>query len=1086
MKQPVLFCQPPYLWLQEMLSSRNISTHKGIPLYQYQLSETEYKQLKKILINQIHFRAKKEYWNAAFCLFCAEWFRREYKGGWSWKPIWEALDLELAPSERKLVVNSGLKDFWGLKVINYADERSSYLGSVLRQGGLPYQLLRSQASRFLDIFKRILQDFDAAKLMGKSTHELVRIHLDELPEAFTQATTVDLVTEMILRLINLVDLYALDTKPEPAKELAQLEPRWYENFPLPLDDSTSKQFLDGLLTSASQERTREKRKKDQVSCSHVLVYGDQIKFRCLIETPKEIPVKVEIKDLNTARVEVLVTEGDKVIDNLGIGIIQLRKDDNAHIRLRKRATTFLRLYPQLPLYLSVRQAGRELVALPIPESLIAIGDIPVGLKKHNDDWKIVGQASFSHRTSLLLIILPEAAEIDSTNANIERTEYINGLIKIEFSGKIDLNINNDRYHISSLENIHFSETVEVTGKTLPYKSKSGQPIYLGMPKLLCHQAGAQLWVGGEVHREGNTNSSGLQTVKLKTAKGITIFHKRLNILPDDMKVILKTGESANQGSIEILSRNNFSVSLSENQPDLSCKMLRMDNGKRFDLIAKDIPPTTLYFSILSNLEASAIVLSIPFPSKGAQVFSATGKYLDRQITISSLLGSRIIFYPNIGRPARYTVELRPSQGMNTANYFWQYTVKEIPLEIGLYDLKDYVRKLFTITPNLDSRVKLIIQGDGHTQVFEIMRYDCYLESTAHGITLSGDGIKRASDAKPVIMTLSDPKASPRGLVARHTQGTKTGYFEYKSHTSEPCLIVPEKESAMSFRAKFLPPINQINNSSKVTTLEKSVVLFHPEKSPQAFDPVFKQMETDFTHSGWRYLIVLFEKYSYLPLSTFEVWRAVVKHKKILCLIAYRFENPSIIMDRLEQSFNLFWELLPLKYWQASYNLYSSYLETLNLPSSVVSSLISDKLTQLSALTPVYNQETVNLVTQKLPEKKLLPKQVMSAVIQEKWYQNLMHIHRDNDWPDYHADELEHFYQELIDSPIEIDINSKFHRSVLLLPIFFASVASGKCSQDNVIQDTPINRFLNRKVIEFDRTWFDPVYHFCLSYFASKD
>ena len=141
-------------WLKIVLNRNELTMPNGQPLYQYHVTEAEFFQLRSILkkygepkVSRINLD-----WCASFCIYCAEWYRREYIGGWSWNGIWQSLHFNIEPNNRQYIIQKGLKKYWNRPVSQYSDERNSYLGSVFKEGGLPYALLASEGSRFQHIF----------------------------------------------------------------------------------------------------------------------------------------------------------------------------------------------------------------------------------------------------------------------------------------------------------------------------------------------------------------------------------------------------------------------------------------------------------------------------------------------------------------------------------------------------------------------------------------------------------------------------------------------------------------------------------------------------------------------------------------------------------------------------------------------------------------------------------------------------------------------------------------------------------------------------------------------------------------------
>ncbi len=75
--------------------------------------------------------------------------------------------------------------------------------------------------------------------------------------------------------------------------------------------------------------------------------------------------------------------------------------------------------------------------------------------------------------------------------------------------------------------------------------------------------------------------------------------------------------------------------------------------------------------------------------------------------------------------------------------------------------------------------------------------------------------------------------------------------------------------------------------------------------------VLDQMASSPTHSGWQFLRSLYEQYGYLPLATFEIWRALVQHPQALAMSLFKFEMSIEYLNRIENEFPIFWEFLPI-------------------------------------------------------------------------------------------------------------------------------------------------------------------------------
>src|SRR5690625_2256327 len=99
-------------WLAEFFRSRHLYEPDGRPLFEYQTSFNEYQQLKHLFaqpLTESHF-VHERCIAACFVLFCAEWYRREYRStdGWSWESIWHQIGCAISANQRGKVVTIGL------------------------------------------------------------------------------------------------------------------------------------------------------------------------------------------------------------------------------------------------------------------------------------------------------------------------------------------------------------------------------------------------------------------------------------------------------------------------------------------------------------------------------------------------------------------------------------------------------------------------------------------------------------------------------------------------------------------------------------------------------------------------------------------------------------------------------------------------------------------------------------------------------------------------------------------------------------------------------------------------------------------
>ncbi|WP_192888781.1 STY4851/ECs_5259 family protein [Vibrio bathopelagicus] len=1077
--------------LRAILTKRELSQPTGQPLFTYQLSESEYHHLRTSLKKQklptrLHGDSS---WCAAFCLFSAEWYRRQYQGGWSWSGISSSLEFELDANQRSKVIKTGFK-YWQRTVSQYNDERHSFLGSVFREGGLPYGLLASEGGRFQTIFKRILRVFDDAQEFGQSPFQLVSEGLEHLPEAFRQETTVDLITNMAELLLRLTDEYNLQQQEQPANHLDTQLPNWRDLFPIPLDVDTGSEFLTGLLTSASVQRKDKSQQTKRIICRQRLSNNDDLGFVAQIKLMKAIPMPFKREALINSRVELFIQEGNRVIAELGIGHTTF-EGETTKVILRTPACEFRRQAMEQDLYLVVLQAGVELHREEIANSDLAMNEMPIVLKSDGEhDW-VVGQGSVNVKADQLKAILSKGSTYTAefpelcTSVTTEHCQFVHfsGEIKVDYYTEDD---EHDTYVISTRQSAVLAEQVSVRGVKLQYYSSTGQPIYLGLPTITSQEAHTELWLGnkplGETHQAG---LFGIQSVRLKASGNRTMLRKRLAILPQSFGIELKPSKQANSGFVDLHCERNLFVSIEGEQ--VSYKQTNIEGGKRITVTAEGSPPADIILSISANLMADPIKVRVPFPASGALTFDKHGNGLANRITIDDLLGARIQFFPRVDVAASYHIELKGPTRSRDASYYWEYKVADKVLEVSLYEFRHRIRELLAASGELDDEIRMVIGGSGcREQQTIIGRYATEAQQLTDTVSFNVK-LEKELIIKPELINLADPAEKPHALQQRYSNGVATGVFELNTKLSQPALIVPSNKTQLAFRAKFIPSREPIEHSSDVKTLNKAVALFHPVTNPNAIADVLPMLANDFNHSSWRFINDLFANYSHLPMATFEVWKAIVTNTTCLSALAFKADNPAQLMERLKVEFNVIWELIPLSIWRSHTVKYRQMLLDIGLPEKVVDNKVKSKLETLSEFTPLFEKQCRALIDDQFTQQTTN----LSAVFQyflPKWSQDLMRVHlSDREWPKVFGYDLETWCQKHCESLIHFEVNRSSHKSVLYFPIFAAAMACGKVQLEELSPSLyPIDYFHLRQIVEFDRHWFNPVFQSALCVFSQEE
>ncbi|MEE9337674.1 MAG: STY4851/ECs_5259 family protein [Methylococcaceae bacterium] len=411
---------PLSFWIRGMLHNRDLEKPNKQLLYLYHLDKDEYEELKEILIKQ----GKEELFNhvtisapAAFTLFSSEWYRREYDGstGWSWKGIWDALGYKLEAHEIETVLVRGLEKYWKRPIRRY-DRGRNFLGSVFSEGGLPFQLLQQDHNSFSGALKGVLSQYHRRELFGQSTAYIVKQYSQYFPSAFQEDVTVDLIAEIIDRLMDYVKSYQLDQQENPSQFLDEKAQGWRNSFPIPLDQNTGNALLDSWLNDATEEsKNRETQDSTDTNCCHFLVNntdGCGFRIKSRITLPERINLNIKKEDLSNTRLEIQLMEGNHVFANLGIVYAQ-SDQDAVFFRNRKRMVEGFKEEYDRNIRLIVKDAGKEIYDKPLDNSLLAICDMPLVFVEKNKEWQYFGAASVRLKVNEARLVLVKGMKLEN-------------------------------------------------------------------------------------------------------------------------------------------------------------------------------------------------------------------------------------------------------------------------------------------------------------------------------------------------------------------------------------------------------------------------------------------------------------------------------------------------------------------------------------------------------------------------------------------------------------------------------------------------------------------------------------------------
>ena len=316
-------------WISTFLKARDMDCPSGQPLYKYGVNETEFFCLVSAIKssgNQLHSPTFGKYWAAAFCIFVAEQYRRDYQKTWAWQGFDKIINTDLSPTDRATVVKKGLT-FWKRNIQRHSFS-ADYLGTLFSEGGLPWALIQSDKHGFARAISGGIKRYYTTRSSSLSLNDIIREYEQYFPLTFRTEEKYQLLSSIVESLMYLAELIDLSSEKKPSEALNRHYPGWQSKFPLPITESNGIALVDKWLGDAANKRLERKQAIQQsqyFTCSHNLIRIEPIEQyeSQVVLAPSHI---ILLKQPTTGvRVDMLFIEGDKTLLRLGSTYGKLNK-----------------------------------------------------------------------------------------------------------------------------------------------------------------------------------------------------------------------------------------------------------------------------------------------------------------------------------------------------------------------------------------------------------------------------------------------------------------------------------------------------------------------------------------------------------------------------------------------------------------------------------------------------------------------------------------------------------------------------------------------------------------------------------------
>lgn len=1124
-------------WLVSFLKSRQLERPDGRWLYAYQATEPEFQQLvdalRARLLGRRPYDARRGSFafDAAFVLYAAEWWRRNFSGShWTWAPILEGLGLESdawPQVDRQAAVVEGLR-YWGHSpgTIGLA-----YLGAVAAQGGLPTKVVTNSQAPLAALLGRVLRRSARLNLAADDIAAVVRNDPHGLPDSLKQEELVQLIARMIESVLRLRSEFRLAGKVEPVRELDRLHPDWRREFPLQLDDAAAAALLDLLVGEAARAPTASVGRPLTVR----RFLNDSQPSEWTVRSTVEVQPRIQVgavqlwTGLDLARVPrviiIDVSAGSRQVAAVA-SLLPGQASEQSYRAESKRprwdGREALREH-----VLHVREGVNTIATVQVPRGEALDPDEPWTFAKSDDGWELVASGSTRLAEPELLVVVPTNMTVTGdVREDSQRTVRLEGLERSAFlaTGEVNLRCPDGRaFRIKAAEPGAEADVAVWEGHRLWIDSRP-ELVFLGTPRLVLFDAEGNrhvvstkrvLW---DPRPTETAPTTGIVRASLLT-NGTVQQTWHMVVLPADASIEYRPTD-ARGGRVTLKGWGVAGAAVAEG---CVAKISTNGDGLTLELAAEGLTADDVTVHAWWTDAAAAVRFQLPFPAMGIRLIDGDGVDLPPTHSMSrqALVGARLrILDPVVASQASYVVllSLRDSRSKVRTGRQHRPTFVRSVVEYRLLDFKDQIEELFSYTDDIDAQVEILVTHRGAISLrLLITRTDAEIALREGVVQLGNDAPSQGAIAGPrdqlVAFDLSHPDR-PAVMLEPISGVAQLGVaWSAAAILGTPGLwiISSSADSALATRPTLIAVKDEEATPEQTIaegSLVEAVCTADTKERARKIDVTIDSLARDPDHDDWEVLGSYATRLSHLPLGAFDVWRRMVRKPSIVAdflLHLWRnkvYEQGLVISRRFDLELPFLWESIALKDWREATTRVRNRLAReigAELAAEVTAALLEKRFV-VAARTVDDVRTVLEFQLRPSPSLELMGRigsiykdgSLAASVNERLWrepsslYQGLLHRRLDVQWPeeedlakvihaarDRYADQYPSL-RELLAGPPELP---EHRSSVVYLPIIMA-IDSAAGTRDGVAGN--VRHVMTARMLRsFDREWFEDAFIFAL-------
>lgn len=942
----------PRPWLCDLLQRHELTAPDGRPLYGYHVDEVEFAQLQMILHGE-PVRTREHC--ALFCVYIAEWWRRNYDGGpWNWSKPLELLGLD---GDRYTALYEPIEEglhYWRRPLVTQRGVRL-FLVTLCCEGGLPMKLLVREGHALTEFFRRLLD--------AHSRANLPRTALPEVAEQLAEVTlSPRLRTVQVFELASELVQAIADLRPhlpeagDPIAGLDRNAPGWRDRMPLNLADPIAERLFLGL---ARQARVPVRASSPLRVGVELVLDGGRWRLRRRIELPphvpaealqalfggSELPAQMQLYLEINAGAPVPLALASRYASHSAHGPRYVLERSGRPIELTDADTVeLMAVAGETTLGPSPVPGGEPLTELP----WVFVPGTETGDEETPTFWRLHGQGSVRARSGVVLIAVGPYSPSESP-ADVRRLGELSesGLpraLLLLRGGSLVMTLPAGSCTVAARCEQDDADSYTLAGQRLPVRGRE-RPVFVGMPTIeyqdsegigprrRVRQSELEWRPRGARANWSTSSTMACGELELRhVVRGELRWATTVRVLPPTTTIELEPSSQRNVGAI-YLRVDAFSARL-HGSPTVEVRDEPAAPGEYRWKCSAGGPVADDLELTLALRNHRLLTVKVPFPGLDACFVDAAGNRLcdGARVFFGHVSGliARLTGSRNALKSARLEAQLKERRSRALGDFtltLYPRAVASGRAEIQLGQLLQWSRLALASSTALDASILVTLHdGAGGTTGIELFRYDLQLERDDRQVRIKTSVLPESlATIHLECLPFKDPTRPPERL-----EPVAPGCWEFSDAREAGSWLLVAREGGWC-RARpmaFLVPPRSGDGGSQAASPDAQVLglvglVAMPNKARrrEAYSEFLPELAEDPGHPDWEHLYAFARTIGDLPASTFDINAVLCEFPGVCARLAVEvgLREPNVFPAFWQgmEDLPFFWHLVPFAAWKTS-------------------------------------------------------------------------------------------------------------------------------------------------------------------------